>query len=284
MQLQVQCAPRGRELPDNSQSARLRSAGHWFWFTHFLRAAQAATVTLLATAPLVAATAAEEQALPTAQAPQANPEAFLAALRSKVPIDPITIQANPYLTAPADSPAQPPRDVVCGVRFEPDQVHYRLSRFPSAAAAHTAGFAVTHFGACGTCSTLRDLAVYLEKRDLTAPVRKCGIKWDASARLACLKDLGFSTPCAQTWLYDVENTRHYCLSVCLKSWIEEEPPTGADGRLNACLQCDEDRSGPVFKATSGRTRRNSGIRSSIPRPNDEIAPVVHDYVPGFAAQ
>jgi hypothetical protein len=58
-----------------------------------------------------------------------------------------------------------------------------------------------------------------------------------------------------------------------------EPPTQKDGRPNASLQCDEDRSGPVFKATAGRTRRNSGIRSSIPRRDDQIAPLVDDYVP-----
>jgi hypothetical protein len=277
--------PRRNELQDNCcQSSRLKSTGHWLRFTKLLRAAPAVAVTLLATVALPAPTlAAEEQPPSTAQDPKVNPEAFLAALRSKVPIDPITIQKNPYLSAAADMPAPLPSSAVCGVRFEPDQVHYRLSRFPSTAAARTAGFAVTHLGACGTCSTLQDLAVYLEKRDLTAPVRKCGMKWDASTRLACLKQLGFSTPCAQTWLYDVENTRHYCLSVCLRSWMAEEPPTGPDGHLNACLQCDEDHSGPVFKATAGRTRRNSGIRSSIPRPNDEIAPVLHDYVPGFGA-
>jgi hypothetical protein len=165
------------------------------------------------------------------------------------------------------------------VRFEQDKTHYRLSTFASAPAARTAGFAITHFGACGTCSTLQDLAVYLEKPDLTAPVRRCGIHWNGSDRLACLEALGFTPPCAQTWLYNVQNTRRHCLGVCLWSWIEGEAPTRADGRLNACLQCDEDRSGPVFKAIAGRTRRNSGIHSSIPRPDDEVAPVVHDYVP-----
>jgi hypothetical protein len=54
-------------------------------------------------------------------------------------------------------------------------------------AARNAGFAVTHFSACGTCSTVQDFAVYLEKPDLTAPVRKCGISWDTSARLKCLE-------------------------------------------------------------------------------------------------
>jgi len=58
-----------------------------------------------------------------------------------------------------------------------------------------------------------------------------------------------------------------------------EPSTKADGTLNECLQCDEDRSGPVFKATAGRTRRNSGIRSSIARPDDQVSQVAHDYVP-----
>jgi hypothetical protein len=207
---------------------------------------------------------------------------LIAALRSKIPIDPVTLKADPYPAWQAGNPPVASAGAVCGVRFEQDQVRYRLSTFENTAAARTAGFAVTHLGACGTCSTLQDLAVYLEKPDLTAPVRKCGIKWGASAGLKCLEQLGFSTACAQTWLYDTQNTRHQCLSVCLWSWIEGESPTRKDGRLNACLQCDEDRSGPVFKATAGRTRRNSGIRSSIPRPNEEIAPLVHDYVPGVA--
>jgi hypothetical protein len=68
----------------------------------------------------------------------------------------------------------------------------------------------------------------------------------------------------------------------MRSWMSGEPSTKPDGTLNECLQCDEDRSGPVFKAVAGRTRRNSGIRSSIPRPDDQVAHVVHDYVPGLA--
>lgn len=41
-----------------------------------------------------------------------------------------------------------------------------------------------------------------------------------------------------------------------------------DGHLNPCLQCDEDKSGTLFKYYSGRTRRNSGIKSEIDRPED----------------
>lgn len=220
--------------------------------------------------------------LPAVQFPQPAQARLLASLRSKIPIEPIALEGDPYTIWYARELPGTPAGTVCGVRFEQDRVHYRLLTFADTAVARAAGFAVTHFGACGTCSTLQDLAVYLEKPDLTAPVRKCAIKWDASASLACLEDLGFSIACAQTWLYDAQNTRRQCLSVCTWSWLEGEPPTQKDGRLNACLQCDEDRSGPVFKVTAGRTRRNSGIPSSIPRPNDEIAPVIHNYVPDVA--
>ena len=243
---------------------------------------------LLAALPLtlVPAASPKEELASTGPAVESPPRSaaagLLAALRSKIPLQPLALQGDPYITWQASAPPVAPAGSVCGVRFELDQVHYRLSTFANSDAARSAGFAVTHFGACGTCSTLQDLAVYLEKPDLTAPVRRCGIKWSASANLMCLEHLGFSAACAQTWLYNVQNTRRQCLSHCLWSWIEGEAPTRTDGRLNACLQCDEDRSGPVFKATAGRTRRNSGIRSSIPRPDDEIAPVVHDYVPDIA--
>jgi hypothetical protein len=218
---------------------------------------------------------------PDGRLPQLPQARLLAALRSKIPVEPVELKADPYLTGQGN---ETPAGAVCGVQFEPDQIHYRLATFANALAARTAGAAITHFGACGTCSTLQDLAVYLENPDLTAPVRSCAISWSASASLRCIESLGFSTACAQTWLDDAQNTRRQCLSVCMLSWIEGEPATRSDGRLNNCLQCDEDRSGPVFKATAGRTRRNSGIHSSIPRPDDEIAPVVHDYVTELAPQ
>ena len=255
------------------------------------RAATLAVLSLLALvsmgppAPALAPSALGEPPVsgsPAAPVRQSADARLLAALRSKVPIEPIEVKEDPYQIWRGREPPRAPAGTVCGVRFERDLVHYRLATFATEVQARTAGFAVTHVGACGTCSTLQDLAVYLEKPDLTAPVRACGMKSGASASLACLKDLGFSAACARTWLYDVENTRRHCLGVCMSSWIRGEASTGKDGRLNACLQCDEDHSGPVFKATAGRTRRNSGIHSSIPRPNDEIAPVVHDYVPDLA--
>lgn len=42
------------------------------------------------------------------------------------------------------------------------------------------------------------------------------------------------------------------------------------GKLNDCLWCDEHISGPSFKFFAARTRRNSGLDSEIPRPNDKL--------------
>ncbi len=59
--------------------------------------------------------------------------------------------------------------------------------------------------------------------------------------------------------------------------MTNKPNTNSDGTLNSCLQCDEDKSGPVFKFFSGRSRRNSGIKSEIDRPNDQIYNMTHCY-------
>jgi hypothetical protein len=65
--------------------------------------------------------------------------------------------------------------------------------------------------------------------------------------------------------------------VCLKSWFLREPNNQEDGGLNACLACDEEMSGEVFKQAAGRTRRNSGITSAIQRGDGETATLKHDY-------
>lgn len=199
------------------------------------------------------------------------------AFKAKVCLNPMTFSGDPYLDKTFDS-TPPPQASVCAVQYEADHVRYTLQTFADKQAALAAGFMVTHQGKCGTCSTLQDLATYLDHTDLTTPVRKCSSKllfprWSMS----CLRDLGFSEPCAQTWFYNAKNTSRDCLWVCLKSWMKNEPFTNEDGELNDCLACDEEKSGPVFKAVAGRTRRNSGIRSAIDRDEAEIYPIVHDY-------
>jgi hypothetical protein len=171
------------------------------------------------------------------------------------------------------------RGPVCAVRFEPDRIHYRLASFPEEGSARAAGWTLTHHGACGTCSTLQDLAVYLERPDLTGPARRCAALPLKPWSLSCFRDLGFSEACARTWYWNGRNTARECLGTCLWAWVAGEPSNSPDGSLNGCLRCDEERSGPVFKRVAGRTRRNSGIVSSIGRAEGEVEHVVHEYPP-----
>jgi hypothetical protein len=194
------------------------------------------------------------------------------------PYPPIT--ASPYDGGP--SPPDDPPGTVCAVLEQPDAGGslrpYALETYASADAASAAGARVTHFGHCGVCSTLANLAVYMQNDDLTAPVRQCGLQTSAdggNADVTCLMQLGFDLPCAQAWAYDTANTRSLCLAVCLANLTA--PYNEPDGALNPCLQCDEDESGPVFKQVAGRTRRNSGIPNAICRPCSQTQALVHSY-------
>lgn len=185
---------------------------------------------------------------------------------------------DPYsMPAPPDDPP----GTVCAV-LEGAPAHprpYSLATFPSSAAAAAAGGHVTHFGRCGACSSLANLAVYMRNNDLTAPVRQCAFK-DAvpdagDPDIDCLMAMGFDYPCAQIWSFNTNHTRKVCLKPCLESFGDDY--NLPDGGLNACLQCDEDMSGPWFKAFAGRTRRNSGLPNAICRPCSEVQPLVHSY-------
>ncbi|MEZ4398561.1 MAG: hypothetical protein R3B06_00975 [Kofleriaceae bacterium] len=198
----------------------------------------------------------------------------LAALRAKVLLDPpAALVDDPYqATATPVDPA-----AVCAV-VSVDATQYRLATFPTRAAAEAAGATPTHGGVCGVCSTLTDLAVYIERPDLTEPVRACGLMYPsgpAADHLACLQALGFTEPCAQIWYFNTVHTRQACLAPCFRAL--DQPYQLPDGTLNECLACDEAESGPVFKAVAGRTRRNTGVPSELCRPCAEVIPLVHRY-------
>jgi hypothetical protein len=216
-------------------------------------------------------------------APPAYDAAFIQALVDDwVPSAPYPpLVSDPY-AGPA--PVVDPEAMVCGVLPQGDAGAsprpYALVTYASEADAQAAGAHVTHFGHCGVCSTLANLAVYMANDDLTAPVRACGLEGDGDGDggnpdVSCLMALGFDLPCAQAWAYDTANTRAVCLSVCLANLTA--PYNLPDGGLNPCLACDETESGPIFKAVAGRTRRNSGIPNAICRPCSEVRPLVQMY-------
>ncbi|NIM64095.1 MAG: hypothetical protein GTO30_21335 [Acidobacteria bacterium] len=191
---------------------------------------------------------------------------------------PAELIADPYAAPAGQAPLD---EKVCAVVPEsPEARTYRLESFDSEQAVREAGGWITHTGACGVCSSLADLAVYMRESDLATPVRRCALKnffGSMESHLACLEAIGFQRPCAQIWYYNTRHTRQECSRPCLAG-------LGAtyhddDGALNECIRCDEDRSGPVFKAVSGRTRRNSGLPSALCRPCDTVSRIVHRYPP-----
>lgn len=184
---------------------------------------------------------------------------------------PEEIEVDPYAEAAPEI-----RDEVCGVVFE--EGGYRTQTYGSVGLAERARAIITHFGPCGACSSLSNLAVYARNPDLTQPVRQCGVEGISGgkdANIECLMDIGFDLPCAQIWFYNTRHTREECLDVCFA--LLDEPYHEPDGSLNECLLCDERESGPVFKAIAGRTRRNTGLASALCRPCAEVRPLSHDY-------
>jgi hypothetical protein len=225
-----------------------------------------------------------EQCQPTcdcdgrAWSPPRYTDSDFAALRAWTLLDPPPdLRANPYENA---SSSVTSASAVCAFVAGDAPKTYRLRTFASAEQAEAAGARVTHTGTCGACSTLTDLAVYLSEPELANPVRRCGLEHLASSmdeHVACLEEIGFTHACAQIWYYNSINTRNVCTGVCFA--LLHAPHHEPSGALNACLQCDEDESGPVFKAVAGRTRRNTGMASTICRPCSEVYPIEHHYEP-----
>lgn len=178
-----------------------------------------------------------------------------------------------------------PNMQVCAVRFTDTlRNKYELRTFKNSHEASAEDFMVTHRYHCGTCSSLRNLAVYLEKPDLTTPARSCARKLTLRGIKRCLMDtVGFDERCAETWAYNVAHSKRQCMSTCIRHYglwdilrnNMGDAHVDENGELNPCLACDEYTSGPGFQYAAGRTRRVSGLMSAIERKADSVYPVNH---------
>lgn len=174
---------------------------------------------------------------------------------------------------------------VCAVRFvDTSQTDYELRTFATPEKAIAKDYVITHRYHCGTCSSLRNLSVYVAKPNLTTPARSCARKLTLRRIKKCLiETIGFETQCAETWAYNVAHTKRQCMTTCLKHyglWRVVRNDLGEahvddNGKLNPCLACDENVSGPGFQYAAGRTRRTSGLVSAIKRTNEEVFSVDH---------
>jgi hypothetical protein len=206
------------------------------------------------------------------------------AFRAKTCLNPIAIEGNPYETMTMmmmerSATMRPPEGPVCAISYQDDTTKstYIIQTWENYTLAEEAGWYVTHETPCGACSTTVDLSIYMEKPDLTTPGIVCGLLGigNESRGIECFQQVGLTYDCAKIWYYNTVNSREKCLQECIASI--GQPSCDEDGNLNDCLQCDEDESGPIFKEYAGRTRRNSGLESSICRDDDEIVDIYHFY-------
>ena len=199
--------------------------------------------------------------------------AAIEALVHSAPMAPLT--EDPYV----DPAPTSPEGSVCAVLLDPAAPGtYTTQTFASRDEALATGATPSHSSACGLCSPLVNLAVYMRQPDLTDPVRACGIQGMSGTKedhMACLMALGFDEACASIWYYNTKHTQTKCTAVCMAAL--NDPYHLPDGSLNACMICDEVEAGPVFKAFAGRTRRNTGLPSSMCRPCAEVLPFIHHY-------
>lgn len=180
---------------------------------------------------------------------------------------------------------KPTNTQVCAVRFtDSNRTDYELRTFATPEKAIANDYVITHRYHCGTCSSLRNLAVYMAKPDLTTPARSCARKLTLRGIKRCLiEDIGFEAQCAETWAYNVAHTKRRCMTTCVKHYgvwrvlrnDMGDAHIGSNGELNPCLACDEYISGPGFQYTAGRTRRSSGLVSAIQRSAAEVFRVDH---------
>lgn len=137
---------------------------------------------------------------------------------------------------------------------------------------------VTHNGSCGACSSLQDLAVYMEQgANLREASSRCGALGliDADRAIQCFEEIGFSTEWATIWYFNTEKTAEACILLCAPFVLSGNSPNGDPPTcpLAPCIDCDETQAGPIFRAFAGRTRRNSGLLSDIIRPCDQVVRV-----------
>lgn len=196
---------------------------------------------------------------------------------SQVPNEILKLECNPYTEE--NCTTTPPQtmldeeEAVCAFKYSSEScATYSMITYANRQEAQRDGAVLTHAGSCGVCSTTQDLALYLTE-DFTTAGKICATKglFNEQKGLECYMDIGLSLECAKIWNYDGIYDGRACGKTCMGSLTAPNngPPPACE--LNECLQCDEDKAGPIFSSIGGRTRRRSGLESEIIRPCDTVA-------------
>lgn len=131
--------------------------------------------------------------------------------------NPMNITCNPYTnttgscdTVPSQVYTELWETAVCAITYDTTfldenqcPTEYTTDTYPSKEAAEAAGAQLTHYGSCGVCSSLIDLAVYVEYPDLTGAGQECGLIGLADTQLGieCFESIGYTTVRQMTFTF-----------------------------------------------------------------------------------
>lgn len=208
--------------------------------------------------------------------------------QAQLPSSIYTLSCNPYSDKNCvTSPAQAMLDIptaVCAYKYPPlgsdGQLScstYSMITYASEADALADGAVLTHAGSCGLCSTTQDLSIYLIE-DFTTAGKKCASigLFDEAKGLECYMNLGLTQECAKIWNYDGIYDGKACGVICAKELTDPNNGPAPACQINDCLECDEEKAGPIFTSYAGRSRRRSGLLSEIIRDCSSIAHIDHN--------
>jgi hypothetical protein len=126
---------------------------------------------------------------------------------------------------------------------------------------------ITHTGACGVCSSLQDLAAFLDYSRLVTASSTCFLDWVSSGKgsispaVECYMDMGFSENCAETLiLYQKEIDARDCGTNCAAFALDGDQGQPSCEDTSGCASCGS-QVRARFALVAGRTFANSGYPS-----------------------
>lgn len=161
----------------------------------------------------------------------------------------------------------------------PSGYSYRLTTVPSLEDAIAEGQYITHTGACGTCSSLQDLALMIEYPNLPYKAQQCFFRSSALKNIeegiACYQEIGFTQTCSATLAYHQKRIVDKGCGYQCATWAYDGDlgrPSCED--VTGCGPCvDNFGITAQLELISGRTFANSGYPSQKAQQCVNIAPI-----------
>lgn len=161
----------------------------------------------------------------------------------------------------------------------PSGYSYRLTTVPSLEDAIAAGQYITHTGACGTCSSLQDLALMIEYPSLPYKTHQCFFRSSAvqnmEEAITCYQEIGFTHTCSNTLAYYQKKiVEKRCGYQCATWAYDGDLGNPSCGDISGCGACiDKFGINTRLELIAGRTYPNSGYPSQKAQQCADITPI-----------